>query len=52
MDPPFITTSVFTPLVVANQVAKGLDKLASIKGASAAVLARNNEVSDLRLVLL
>ena len=32
-------------------MAKGLDKLASIKEAPAAVLALNNELSDLRLVL-
>lgn len=51
MDPLSITTSVLTLLAAANQVAKGLDKLASIKGAPAAVLALNNEVSDLRLVL-
>ena len=51
MDPLSITASVLTLLAAANQVAKGLDKLASIKGAPAAVLALNNEVSDLRLVL-
>ena len=51
MDPLFITASVFPLLAAANQVAKGLDKLASIQGAPAAVLALNNEVSDLRLVL-
>ena len=51
MDPLSITTSVLTLLTAANKVAKGLDKLASIKGAPAAVLALNNEVSDLRLVL-
>ena len=50
MDPLSITTSVLTLLTAANKVAKGLDKLASIKGAPAAVLALNNEVSDLRLV--
>ena len=51
MDPLSITASVLTLLTAANQVAKGLDKLASIKGAPAAVLALNNELSDLRLVL-
>lgn len=51
MDPLSITASVLTLLTAANKVAKGLDKLASIKGAPAAVLALNNELSDLRLVL-
>ena len=51
MDPLSITASVLTLLAAANKVAKGLDKLASIKGAPAAILALNNEVSDLRLVL-
>ena len=51
MDPLSITVSVLTLLTTANKVAKGLDKLASIKGAPAAVLALNNELSDLRLVL-
>lgn len=51
MDPLSITASVLTLLTAANKVAKGLDKLASIKGVPAAVLALNNELSDLRLVL-
>lgn len=51
MDPLSITASVLTLLTAANKVAKGLDKLASIKGAPAAVLALNNELSDLRLIL-
>ena len=52
MDPLSITASVLTLLAAANSVAKGLNKLASIRGAPAAVLALNNEVSDLRLVLI
>ena len=51
MDPLSITASVLTLLTAANKVAKGLEKLASIRGAPAAVLALNNELSDLRLVL-
>ena len=51
MDPLSITASALTLLAATKQVAMGLDKLASIKGAPAAVLALNNEVSDLRLVL-
>lgn len=51
MDPLSITASVLTLVTAANKVAKGLDNLASIKGAPAAVLALNNELSDLRLVL-
>lgn len=51
MDPLSITVATFALIGAANQVAVGLNKLASLKGAPAAVLALNNEVSDLRLVL-
>ncbi|KAG8531764.1 uncharacterized protein KY384_003400 [Bacidia gigantensis] len=51
MDPVSFAASLLTLLAAANHVAKGLDKLASIRGAPLAVLALNNEVSDLRLVL-
>ena len=46
-----LAASVLTLLAAADQVAKGLDKLASIKEAPAAVLALNNEVSEIRLIL-
>ncbi len=51
MEPVGFAASVLTLLAAANQVAKGLDKLASIKEAPAAVLALNNEVSEIRLIL-
>ncbi len=44
-------TSLLSLLVVADQVSKGLDKLASLRGAPDAVRALNNEVSELRFVL-
>lgn len=51
MDPLSITAATLALIGAANQVAVGLSKLASLKGAPAAILALNNEVSDLRLVL-
>ena len=51
MDPLSITASVITLIAAANQVAVGLNKLASLRGAPGAVLQLNNEVSELRLVL-
>lgn len=51
MDPLSITVATLALIGAANQVAVGLSKLASLKGAPAAILALNNEVSDLRLVL-
>lgn len=51
MDPLSITVATLALIGAANQVAVGLNKLASLKGAPAAILALNNEVSDLRLVL-
>lgn len=51
MEAVGFAASVLTLLAAANQVAKGLDKLASIKKAPDAVLALNNEVSEIRLIL-
>jgi len=51
MDPLSIAASIVGLIAAANQVAVGLNKLASLRGAPAAVLQLNNEVSDLRLVL-
>lgn len=51
MDPLSITVATLALIGAANQVAVGLNKLASLKGTPAAILALNNEVSDLRLVL-
>ena len=51
MDPLSVSVSVIALIGATRQVAIGLNKLASLRGAPAAVLALNNEVSDLRLVL-
>ena len=51
MDPLSISVSIVALIGAAQQVAAGLNKLASLRGAPAAVLALNNELSDLRLVL-
>ena len=51
MDPLSVTVSIVALIGAAQHVAVGLNKLASLRGAPAAVLALNNELSDLRLVL-
>lgn len=51
MEPISFAASIITLISATQQVAVGLNKLASLRGAPAAVLALNNEVSDLRLVL-
>ena len=51
MDPLSVSVSAIALVGATKQVAKGLSKLASLRGAPAAVLALNNEVSDVRLVL-
>ena len=51
MDPLSISASIVALIGAAKAVAVGLDKLASLRGAPAAVLQLNNEVSELRLVL-
>ena len=52
MDPLSITASIITIVGVGGQAAKAVRKLASLKGASDLVLALNNELSDLHLVVL
>lgn len=51
MDPLSIAASIVALIAAAHQVAVGLNKLASLRGAPAAVLQLNNELSDLRLIL-
>ena len=51
MDPLSISASIVALIGAAKGVAVGIDKLASLRGAPAAVLQLNNEVSELRLVL-
>ncbi|KAL9116731.1 MAG: hypothetical protein Q9187_006741 [Circinaria calcarea] len=52
MDPLSITASIITIIGVGGQAAKAVRKLASLKGAPDLVLALNNEISDLHLVVL
>lgn len=51
MEPLSITASVVALIDAGNQVAIGINKPASLCGAPASILALNNELSDLRLVL-
>lgn len=51
MDPLSISAAIVTLMGAANHVAIGLNKLSSLKGASAAILQLNDEVSDLHLIL-
>ena len=51
MDPLSIAAGIIALVGATQKVAAGLNKLASLRGAPAAVLALNNELSDLRLVL-
>ena len=52
MDPLSITASILTIVGVGGQAAKAVKRLASLKGAPDLVLALNNEISDLHLVVL
>ena len=52
MDPLSLTASIIAVLGVGGQAAKGIGKLASIKGTPELVLALNNEISDLQVVVL
>ena len=52
MDPLSLTASIIAVVGVGGQVARGLRKLASLKGAADLILALNNEISDLYLVTL
>ena len=51
MDPLSIAASIVALIGAAESIAVGINKLASLKNAPASVLALNNELSDLRLVL-
>lgn len=51
MDPLSIAASIVALIGATQSVAVGLNKLASLRGVPAAILALNNELSDLRLVL-
>lgn len=51
MDPISSIASVLALVGAAKQVAKGVNKLAALRGAPASILALNNELSDLRVVL-
>lgn len=51
MDPLSISASIVALIGAAEGIAIGINKLASLKNAPASVLALNNELSDLRLVL-
>ncbi|KAI1193233.1 ankyrin [Nemania serpens] len=51
MDPLSLTASIITVVGVADTAARGLKKLIALRGASDAILALSNEISDLRLTL-
>ena len=52
MDPLSLTASIIAIVGVGGEVAKAVRKLASLKGAPDLILALNNEISDLHLVIL
>ena len=52
MDPLSLIASIIAILGVGGQAAKAVRKLAALKGAPDLVLALNNEISDLHLVVL
>ena len=51
MDPLSIVASIIALIGAVESIAVGINKLASLKNAPASVLALNNKLSDLRLVL-
>ena len=51
MDPLSLTASIIAIIGVGGQAAKAVKKLASFKGAPDTLLALNNELSDLRLIV-
>ena len=52
MDPLSLTAGIIAVLGVGGQVAKGIEKLATARGTPDLVLALNNEISDLQVVVL
>ena len=52
MDPLSLTASIIAVLGVGGQAAKGIGKLAATRGTPELVLALNNEISDLQVVVL
>ena len=52
MDPLSITASIVAVLGAGGQAARAVKKLSSLKGAPDVVLKLNNELSDLRLLIL
>ena len=52
MDPLSLTASIIAVVGVGGQVAKGIAKLAGIRGSPELVLALSNEISDLQFVVL
>ena len=52
MDPLSLTASIIAIVGVGGEVAKAVRKLASLKDAPGLILALNNEISDLYLVIL
>ena len=51
MDPLSLTASIIAVIGTGGEVAKAIKKLASLKGAPNLVLALNNEISDLLLLV-
>ena len=52
MDPLSLTASIIAIIGITGQTAKSIKKLASIKGAPDLILALNNEISDIRLIII
>ena len=52
MDPLSLTASIIAVVGVGGEVVKAVRKFASLKGAPDLILALNNEISDLYLVIL
>ena len=52
MDPLSLTASIIAVLGVGGQAVKGIAKLSSMRGTPELILALNNEISDLHVVIL
>ena len=51
-DPLSLTASIIAIVGIGGQVAKSIKRLASLKGAPDLILALNNELSDIRLIII